>query len=131
MKALDTNVIVRFLVADDAGQAGRVRKLFQDAEDRRETLFVSLVVMLETIWVLGAVYGISRAAILDAAEKLTGLPFLRFEFAERINRWISAGRQSNLDLADLIIGLTARDNGCSVTVTLDRKSVRSELFELL
>lgn len=131
MKALDTNVIVRFLVADDAGQAARVRELFQYAEDRREALFVPIVVMLETIWVLSAVYGISRVAVLDAVAKLAGLPFLRFENAGLIIRWISAGRQSTLDLANLIIGLAARDNGCSVTVTLDRRSARSELFELL
>ena len=131
MRALDTNVIVRFLVADDPEQAAKVRSLFQEAEDHREKLFVSIAVILEAVRVLRAGYRVPRSAVLDAIEKLMGLSFLEFEASERMKRWVIAVRQSHLDPADLLIGQTAQDHGCTVTLTLDRKSARSELFELL
>ena len=56
MKALDTNVLVRFLVKDDAEQAQLVYTLFKQAENQKQQLFVPILVVLETIWVLQAVY---------------------------------------------------------------------------
>ena len=131
MKALDTNLLVRFLVADHAEQSASVRSLFEQAEERREILFVTIPVVLETLWVLKAVYEIPRAAVLQALEKLSALSFLRFEAEDRLARFLTAAKGSKLDLADLLIGLTAKDHGCSVTLTLDRKSARDEMFELL
>ena len=55
MRALDTNVIVRFLIRDDERQAGRARRLLEDAEESGGRYLVTRVVMLETIWVLCAV----------------------------------------------------------------------------
>ena len=59
MIALDTNVLVRFLVKDDEQQAELVRVLFMEAEQRKEPLLVPLLVVLELIWVLESVYEIS------------------------------------------------------------------------
>ena len=56
MIALDTNVLVRFLVRDDEKQAQIVYARFKQAESAREVLFVSLLVVLETIWVLESAY---------------------------------------------------------------------------
>lgn len=131
MKAIDTNVIVRFLVSDDRAQAAKVRALFERAETTREPLFVSVPAVLETLWVLAAVYEVPRAAVLEALEQLLDLSCLRFEAESRLRALIVAAEESNIDLADLLIGLTGRDNDCTVTVTLDRKAARDKRFELL
>jgi len=131
VKAIDTNVIVRFLVSDDPSQAAKVRALFERAETTREPLFVSVPVVLETLWVLAAVYEVPRAAILEALGQLLDLSCLRFEAESRLRALIAAAKENNTDLADLLIGLTGRDNDCTVTVTLDRKAARDERFELL
>jgi len=60
MKALDTNVLIRFLVKDDVRQSGIVYKFFKHAELNNEVLYVPLLVVLEMIWVLESVYKISR-----------------------------------------------------------------------
>jgi len=52
MKALDTNVLIRFLVADDEKQANRVRLLFKQAEADQQKLYVPILVVLEMLWVL-------------------------------------------------------------------------------
>jgi predicted nucleic-acid-binding protein len=52
VKALDTNVLVRYLTADDESMVSRVQKLFDAAEESGEFFLVSLLVLLETLWVL-------------------------------------------------------------------------------
>ena len=64
MKALDTNVLIRFLVKDDAHQAQIVYRLFKKAEAEKNVFWVSLVVFIEMIGVLDADYHISRKEIL-------------------------------------------------------------------
>ena len=56
MIALDTNVIIRFLVRDDEKQAKTVYARLKKAEATRERLFIPLLVLLETIWVLDSAY---------------------------------------------------------------------------
>jgi len=66
VKGLDTNVLVRFLVRDDEQQAETIYRIFKQAETNKEALFVPLLVVLETIWVLESVYKIPRQEILDS-----------------------------------------------------------------
>jgi predicted nucleic-acid-binding protein len=56
LKALDTNVIVRLLMNDDKVQARRAKAILEKAEVDAERYFLSLLVILEAIWVLSAVY---------------------------------------------------------------------------
>lgn len=69
-KALDTNVLVRFLVNDDEKQARITFRLFQQAEATKEKLYVSNLVILELRWVLGFSYEISRTDTLRALDQL-------------------------------------------------------------
>jgi predicted nucleic-acid-binding protein len=75
MMALDTHVLVRFLVKDDAHQASVVYGLFKQSEDRQEPLLV----VLETIWVLQSIYGIADEDIVSAINQLLLMPVLKFE----------------------------------------------------
>ena len=74
MQALDTNILVRFLVKDDEKQADAVFSLFKKAEWHREKLFVSLIVLLELIWVLDSLYKVPRDKLLCAISTLLMLP---------------------------------------------------------
>ena len=131
MNALDTNVLTRFLTADDAAQNRRATKLLADAEIAGEVLFVPDVVLLELIWVLRSRYAFSRSVILVACEQLSLMPVLRFESPDLLREWIRVGQSSSHDLADLLIGLVARCHGCKKTFTFDQRIAGSELFRLL
>jgi predicted nucleic-acid-binding protein len=65
MLALDTNVLVRFLVADDEVQSARAARLVSRTIRDGDHLFVSDVVLCEVVWVLRASYGFGRAEIAD------------------------------------------------------------------
>ena len=88
MKALDTNILVRFLVRDDENQAVTVYRLFKKAELEKTAFFVPMLVVLETIWVLEAVYQISRLDILDAINDILYLPILKFESQPSLKRFL-------------------------------------------
>lgn len=131
MIALDTNVIVRFLVRDDEKQAQAVYARFKKAESNRETLFIPLLVMLETIWVLESAYNRSREEILYAIEDMKNMPILEFEEDQVIQNLLSDGRKSGIDLSDLLIALAAKRGGCQTGITFDKKAARHPFFQLL
>lgn len=89
MIALDTNIVVRLLVADDAGQTGRARRLLES-----EDCFLSKTVLLETDWVLRSRYGRSPAEVATALDALTRLERIRMEDEAGVRQafaWAAAG----------------------------------------
>lgn len=131
MKALDTNVIVRFLIQDDEIQAAIIHRSLKEAEQQREAFLVTLLVLMETIWVLESVYQVARNEVLDAIGELLMLPTLEFESQPLVRRFVETARRSNIDLSDALIGHCALELGCDVVMTFDKKAAKSDFFERL
>jgi predicted nucleic-acid-binding protein len=131
MKALDTNVLVRFLVKDDEKQAQITYQVFTQAEYKQEVLFVSLLVVLETIWVLQSVYEISDQDIISAFSELMQMPVLKFESQQVMQDLVSTARTDSFDLSDLLIAHSAKNSGCRNVLTFDKKASKFKLFQLL
>ncbi|MCY3666953.1 MAG: type II toxin-antitoxin system VapC family toxin [Gemmatimonadetes bacterium] len=131
MKALDTNVLVRFLVRDDKKQAEIVYRLFKRAESKNEPFFVPSLVVLETIWVLESVYEISREEIRASLQKLLLMPILIFEAQSALQRTLSSAQTNKIDLADLLIAHSAKFSNCDGVLTFDKKASKFALFEQL
>ena len=131
MKALDTNVLSRFLVKDDLHQASIVYDIFKKAEEEKDTYYVPLLVVLETIWVLESVYRVSRPEILDALHALVLMPILDFEAQSTVLSFVLSAHNSRTDLSDLLIACSAKSSGCEHVITFDKQAASHELFELL
>lgn len=131
MKAIDTNILVRFLVRDDAMQAETVKILFERAEKKGDSYFVCTTVILELIWVLKSVYELSDDDIKTAFGKMLQLQVLEFEDRELVAKFVNYDGKHIPDLSDQLIGLNARKRGCNSTLTFDRKASTSDLFELI
>ena len=131
MKALDTNILVRFLVSDEPRQAQLVYRLFKNAEKKNERFFVSLLVVLETLWVLDSVYEYTPAEIVEALKGLLALRVLDFESASVLREWLETTQTTKGDLSDLLIGHVAQNKGCSSVLTFDKKASRHPLLEEL
>ena len=131
MIGIDTNILVRFLVGDDAKQANKVYRVFKDAEQNHNEIFVSTLVVLELIWVLDSVYHVDRKDILDSISQLLLMPIFHFESKGVIQAFIPIAQQSNFDLSDLLIAHTANSQGCDSVLTFDKKASKYEYFELL
>ena len=131
MKALDTNVLVRFLVKDDEHQSKIVYKVFKQAENDKIFFWVSLLVVLETIWVLDTVYEITRKEILDSVNEILLMPILKFEAQPTIQRFIFLARENKIDLSDVLIACAAKISGCERVLTFDKTASKLDLFELI
>ncbi len=112
MLAIDTNLIIRYLVRDDPGQAARARKLIDNND-----VFVCTTVILETEWVLRSVYGFSAAQCAKALTDFAGLPRVILEDTTCVAKALGWMRQG-VDFAD---GLhLAKAEGCDVFVSFDQ-----------
>jgi predicted nucleic-acid-binding protein len=131
MRALDTNILVRFLVNDDAVQGEKVRILFDKAETAGEAFYVATPVVLELLYVLDSVYGFARADILQALAALLLMPVLVFGNPDLLSQLVQRGRNEKTDLQELLVARSGEAAGCTTTLTFDRKAARSSLFELL
>jgi predicted nucleic-acid-binding protein len=131
MKALDTNVLVRFLVKDDPVQSQKVYQILKNAESDRNCLWVPLLVVLETIWVLEAVYEIPRKEIINSLTELLLMPVLKFEGQTAVQKFILSARNNTIDLSDIMIACSAVVSGSERVLTFDKKASKMELFELI
>lgn len=131
MKALDTNVLVRFLVADDERQAEMVRMLFKQTELNQQKLFVPLLVVLELLWVLASVYSIPRNKILDALQNMLLMPVLSFDSQAALQDFIHSAKNGKEDLSDLLIAHAAVEAGCDTVLTFDKKASGFRHFQLI
>ncbi len=131
MKGLDTNVLIRFLIADDEKQADMVRSLFRQTELKQKKLYVPLLVVLEMLWVLESVYRIPRNQILDALQNLLLLPVLSFDNQVALQDFIHSAKAGKEDLSDLLIAHASVEAGCSGVLTFDKKASGFKHFQLL
>lgn len=86
MIALDTNVLIRFLVRDDEDQATRARTLVETCRARDDTCLVSNPVLCELEWVLESVYRATRSDIVAAVRMLQTTPPFVLEGADLLER---------------------------------------------
>ena len=113
MRAIDTNIIVRVLTADDAKQAKAARRVIEAGD-----IFIGTTVVLETEWVLRAGYGFGCeqiAAGLRGLFGLAGVPVEETAETAQALDWMSNG----MDFADALH--LARSSHCSAFVSFDRK----------
>lgn len=96
MIAVDTNIVVRYLVEDDVAQTDRAEAVLKG-----DAVLVPKTVLLESEWVLRTRYRFDRAAVAGGLAKLMGLPGIVVEDAAVVARaltWFGQG----LDLADAL-----------------------------
>ena len=131
MIGLDTNVIVRYLAQDDLRQAAAATRLIEGSLTAESRGFVSIVTLVEVVWVMSSNYRAARAAVADVVEGLLTAPQLAIERADVIWRALRAFRDSRADFSDTLIVELGRDAGCSKTVTFDRQAAAHPGFEAL
>ncbi|BDV34187.1 type II toxin-antitoxin system VapC family toxin [Methylocystis iwaonis] len=96
MLAIDTNVLVRFLVKDDPEQSLKARALIE-----QETIFVALTVLLEAEWVLRSAYRFERERLLKAFRAFAGLKTVVIQDPRALSKAI-AWAEAGMDFADAL-----------------------------
>ena len=124
MLGLDTNVLVRFLVRDHEAQFERARRLIKREIGAQEGVLISLMVLLETEWVLRSRYALQKTHIIDAISGLLDATELELEDEPAVEEALYLWKDSAADFADCLIGAHHRRLGCRATATFDARAVK-------
>jgi predicted nucleic-acid-binding protein len=119
--AVDTNLLVRLFVADDAAQARRVRDFFEANADHDGALWVADIVLVELVWALDRVYGRPRAQIAAALSALPGNATVALESPAAVDPALALYAQGTVDFADCLLAVKAQLAGCESLRTFDRR----------
>jgi len=125
---IDTDVLVRLLIADDAEQTRRARQLVEKALSRNEAILISLPVLIETEWVLRSRYELDKRTILTALRSLLATRDLAFEDEAAVEEALFHWNESVCGFTDCLISAHNRQLGCSATATFDSKAARTPNF---
>lgn len=120
MRALDANVLVRYLTEDDARQVALAEKVIEESRTKEEPLFLSTLAICEMVWVLSRGYRRTKAEILSTLDQILSMEQIQLEDESLIRKSLEAYRVGRANLADYVIGESGRRAGCRDTVTFDR-----------
>lgn len=130
MIGLDTNVLVRYIMQDDAKQSAKATRLIE-ALDASDTGFVSLVSVVELVWVLSSCYDLSREQLVQALDALLRAKQLVVDQADQVVRALRSFGAGSADFADCLIERTASSAGCDRTMTFDVAAAKTAGMTLI
>ena len=131
MTGLDTNILIRYLTQDDPMQSVKANEIFERRLTRTNPGFVSIVVMVEAVWVLDRAYGLPGQEIATAVERLLQVEVLVIENEQEVFTAMLALKQGHGTFVDALIAELGTRAGCTRTLTFDQKAVRLPGFELV
>jgi predicted nucleic-acid-binding protein len=124
MTGLDTNIIARFIMQDDALQSASVNRLFESFS-KENPGFVPLICIIELVWVLRSARDAKPPEIVRVLETLLRVEDLIVERADLVWQALHLFARTNADFADCLIQRFSHAAGCKETLTFDRKAVSS------
>lgn len=124
MPALDTNVLVRYIVHDDAAQAAAAKRLIGRCVSEGLTLFVPLTVVLELEWVLRSSFKFGKDDVLLTLSSLFSAAELTFESERALEVALQLFRKGSADFADCLHVALATQAGAQPLWTFDKGAAR-------
>ena len=130
MPTLDTNVLVRYLIADDKKQYKTAKKFIEDTIPH-DALFIPISVSVELEWVLRSLYELNKATVIETYNHLLEAREIEFQDESAIEIALSLYTDNNADFADCLHIASAQAQDRAPLVTFDRKASRVDGAELL
>jgi predicted nucleic-acid-binding protein len=128
MIAIDTNVLVRYLVNDDEKQAERAKHLFDAAANRSDHIFIGCIVLVETVWVLESAYEFTRSEQAEVVTELLAAGLFRFERKEEVEKALDRFRKGKADFSDYLSAEISLAGARSKLHTFDKSCREPDLF---
>ena len=123
MIGVDTNILLRLMVPEAAADSRRAAAFVAEV-GAEAPIFVGLIVVVEMIWVLERKYGYARERSVAAIRHLLDSPDFVVDRAALVAAAIDRVDRLGTDIADELIAACNRQQGCSRTLTFDRKAAR-------
>jgi predicted nucleic-acid-binding protein len=116
---LDTNVLVRYLTQDDDAQFREASALLLGLEKAQQAAYLSTMTLCETVWVLARAYSITRVNIVGLLQQLLETRLFVIDDKDAVREAVALYRDGQGDFADYLIGVRARNAGCTIVATFD------------
>jgi predicted nucleic-acid-binding protein len=129
MIGLDTNILVRYLTQDDPIQSPKATEIIERRLTDENPGFVTIVVMVETVWVLERAYRLAANEIAAAVERMLQTDVLVVENEQEVFSAMIALKDGQGSFADAVIAALSARAGCSYTLTFDHQALRLPGFE--
>jgi predicted nucleic-acid-binding protein len=124
MIGLDTNVLLRYLAQDDPTHSPRATEIIERRLTEQEPGFVSLVSILEVVWVLKSLFKRSRQEIAHDIEMLLAADTLEVQNEQEVYYAVVSLRNGIGTFEDALIGALGVWRGCSATLTFDEDAAK-------
>lgn len=122
MIGLDTNVLVRYLVQDHPSQSAQATEIIERRLTTENPGFVSVVAVVETVWVLDRAYGLRSREIAAAVERMLQTDVLVVENEQQVFTAMIALKEGRDSFSDAFIAALGAKAGCSYTLTFPKGS---------
>lgn len=122
MIGLDTNVIARVVLADDAVQTKQALALLESCQSKGEVVAISLSVILELEWVLRSGAKLSKQAVITLMRHLLETAFLQIENEAMLEQALYLYDSSKADFAECLFCAQYQRMGCRIMASFDEKA---------
>lgn len=131
MRSLDTNILVRYIAADDPKQLSIAEAAIEECRKNHETLFLSIIVLCELVWVLDRRYQLSKPEVIRTLDEILDMDQIQLEHDELVRRSLEAYRNGKGSFSDYVIREVSDSHGCRDVITFDRNLKHSAGFTVL
>lgn len=124
MIGLDTNVLVRYIMQDDSKQSPKATRLIESLTSEQPG-FVSLVAIVELVWVLSSSYGLTKDQLVEALDLLLRSKEIVVDRGELVLQAQRRFATGGADFSDCLIERIAQAQGCQTTMTFDARAAKA------
>ncbi len=128
MIGLDTNVVARYIVQDDAEQALAATRLIEGQCTERSPGHISVLVLAELVWVLASAYGYADSDVSRVILQLLRTTEFNIEDGDAVWAALRESEAGTAGFVDYLIAQRNRAAGCASTYTFDRRAAQGRHF---
>lgn len=119
MIGLDTNIILRYVMADDPVQSAVAQRIVESQLSDDQPGYLNDIVLCELVWTLRRAFKQSRHDVGRLLQKLFVTRQLSFRDPRVLSEALVMFRTTKADFADCLLAVRNLAEGCSVTISFD------------
>jgi predicted nucleic-acid-binding protein len=128
--SIDTNILIRYITQDDNKQSKLATNFIESEELSKASCFITLPVIIETVWVLKRLYAADKNQIATVIETLLNTSNFIVQHDYEIENALDRFKTSSADFSDCLIielskSMRPDSNSIVETYTFDKKAVKA------
>lgn len=128
MIGVDTNILLRHILADDPKWSEKSSRFLRDFCSPERPGYVNAVTLAEVAWVLRGRPEYAKAKLIQVVESLVADENLVLGSRDVVASALDAFRNGPADFADYLVATLNADAGATPTYTIDKKALKRAPF---